>query len=383
MSTALFHSRSRKGSSEVAARERLLAGAAVCLLSLFAFPAHAHDPFETTSVVSIHRDGIGLRLVAARATAKEIFGAQGNLIVDEAWPEMATMKRPYELSSGDRPLDLRRVTVSAGMEGEVAGDLVFDFEFAAPRSSDVRVRAVYLEELEQGYTGVVQVIDAERAEQLDVKVLHSADPLLEVRVPGVVALGDDASSLEPAEAPRPLARFLRLGFEHLAFGYDHLLFLATVLIACARLGQVLGGLTAFTLAHAVTLSLAALRFIPTVSYFVEPVIALSIAVAALWGARLEAKGLLLPMTFVFGLIHGLGFAAGLESLMDPGNVRIVGLVGFNLGLELGQIAAACALLPVIQWCRRTMQGERALDWTGRALGAAGGALFLWRVAGLG
>ncbi len=71
------------------------------------------------------------------------------------------------------------------------------------------------------------------------------------------------------------------------------------------------------------------------------------------------------MTFAFGLIHGLGFAAGLQSLVDSDNIRLLALVAFNLGVELGQVAAAMLLLPALSWCRRSLKGETAIDWTAR------------------
>ncbi len=347
-------------------------------LGLFLAPfAHAHDPFETTSVISLHRDRIELRMIAARATVEELFGA--GALVRGAQPRQ--LERLYELSSDGHPLELRRVATSEGVEGEAAGDRVFDFEFAPASGEEVLVRAVYLEKLEQGYTGVVQVVDVEREEQVDVKVLHSSDPFLEVQLlPGLEQAA--AAGQSPKARQRPLSTFLWMGLEHVVLGYDHLLFLLCVL-ACVRARQVLAVLTTFTLAHSVTLSLAALHLIPLVSAFVEPVIALSIAVAAFWGTRLEAQGLLLPMTFAFGLIHGLGFAAGLQSLAEAGNVRVVGLVGFNLGVELGQVAVALTLIPAIGWCRKRAMGQFAFDWTARAVGAVGGALFLWRLVDFG
>jgi hypothetical protein len=324
----------------------------------------------------------------ARATAEALFGAQQLAPPGAAWKKGVSYDDLYVLSTGDRPLELRSSRASEGFEGEAKDDLVFAFEFSAPGENVVRVRAHYLEKLEQGYTGVVQVVDTGSSDLIDIKVLHSSDPLIEFAVPApVLEIGPGASSGPVADraAPNkaePFGLFLWIGVEHVIFGYDHLLFLLGVLLACFGWRQVLAILTTFALAHSVTLSLAAFHLVPLVNDIVEPVIALSIAIAAFWGRALEARGLLLPMTFAFGLIHGLGFAAGLQALADAGNVRILGLVGFNLGDELGQIGAAVVLLPVLEWCRRSMKGTTALDWTARAVGAIGGAIFVSRVIAL-
>ncbi len=324
-------------------------------------------------------------MILARATSDELFGARGRNSPGDA----PSVDELYVLSGGGRRLSLRSSQeVSDQLPREDEGDIGFRLAFDLPDSvAEVRIDAAYLARLGQGYTGLVQVVDGSSSELIDMKVLHSSDAALTFPLPK--ALLGHTSEPSPSTGTTPKSgsaafasflMFLWIGTEHVVFGYDHLLFLLGVLLACHGLRQILGILTAFTVAHSVTLSLAALELVPLVSDVVEPLIAASIAVSAFWGKALSARGLLLPMTFAFGLIHGLGFAAGLQSLVDADNIRLLALVAFNLGVELGQVAAALLLLPILAWCGRSLEGKTALDWTARAVGVVGAAIFVWRVS---
>jgi HupE / UreJ protein len=360
---------------------------AVIFLVSFFFPhqAHAHDPFETTTQVRLHPSRVEIRMIMARATAEELFGAEHIGTSANLAKKALPLEQLYSLKNGNHPLQLGSSDVSLGIAGEAQDDLVFSFNFSATPGNTLRLRAPYLEKLDQGYTGVVQVVEASSGDLLDIKVLHSADPWLDFKIPSPVLAKNakvSPASPNPASnsAAQPFWMFLKVGIEHVVFGYDHLLFLLSVLLACVSLRQALGILTTFTVAHSVTLSLAIFHVVPLANNIVEPIIALSIAVAAFWGQTLEARKLLLPLTFAFGLIHGLGFAAGLQALADAGNVQLLGLVGFNLGVELGQVSAALILLPLLEWCRRSLRGQTALNWTALTVGAIGGGTFVWRIA---
>ncbi|MDD5036692.1 MAG: HupE/UreJ family protein [Methylococcaceae bacterium] len=162
---------------------------------------------------------------------------------------------------------------------------------------------------------------------------------------------------------REWAGFAREGVWHIWIGYDHLLFLLSLLLPAALVaidGQwravagfrraafdVVKIVTAFTLAHSITLSLAALGYLALPSRGVESAIAASVAAAALnnIGGWILARRSWLA--FGFGLVHGLGFASVLLDLGLPSDLRLLGLVGFNLGVEVGQLAVVAALLPLI------------------------------------
>ncbi|MEA5467172.1 HupE/UreJ family protein [Leptothoe sp. PORK10 BA2] len=131
--------------------------------------------------------------------------------------------------------------------------------------------------------------------------------------------------------------FLQLGVKHIFTGYDHILFLVALLLPGGNLSQLLKIVTAFTIAHSVTLTLAVLNIVTLPTPLVESIIALSIVYVAaenLWRKEIRHR---LWLTFGFGLIHGLGFANILRDLSQSQDNLLLSLGSFNLGVELGQI----------------------------------------------
>lgn len=178
-----------------------------------------------------------------------------------------------------------------------------------------------------------------------------------------------------------MARFAVLGVEHILTGYDHLLFLLGLLIVCARLADSAGIITAFTLAHSLTLALAAVQRVSLPPSLVEPLIAVSVVAVGLenlWGGRLRRRWM---MAFAFGLVHGLGFASALRGLLGgiSGQSLILPVFSFNLGVELGQLAVAAAFIPLLQLLRRQpfLEGRLA-PVCSLAVIAAGGVWLLER-----
>jgi hydrogenase/urease accessory protein HupE len=145
------------------------------------------------------------------------------------------------------------------------------------------------------------------------------------------------------------ARFLVLGVEHILTGYDHLVFLIGLLIAGASLTEAAKIITSFTLAHSLTLALSTLDVVNLSPAIVEPLIAASIVYVGIENIlRRDVKRRWL-LTFAFGLAHGFGFASALKELEIARNASraAVPLLSFNIGVELGQIAIAAAMLPLI------------------------------------
>jgi hypothetical protein len=175
---------------------------------------------------------------------------------------------------------------------------------------------------------------------------------------------------------RQIVDYLREGVWHIWTGYDHMLFLAALLLpavlrrrsgeweAVATFGEairdVLKIVTAFTLAHSVTLSLAVLGYIALPSRLVESAIALSVVAAALNNLLPLIEKRLWLVAFGFGLVHGLGFANVLTELGLPRDALVLSLVSFNLGVEAGQLAVVAALLPPAYLCRRSWTYPRVI-----------------------
>jgi hydrogenase/urease accessory protein HupE len=133
--------------------------------------------------------------------------------------------------------------------------------------------------------------------------------------------------------------FVTLGIEHILTGYDHMLFLLSLLMLGGSLRQLIKIVTAFTVAHSVTLSLAVLNIVTLPSRWVESAIALSIVYVASENVWRGSRSLRLRwlVTFGFGLVHGLGFASALQEMHLPQANVAASLVGFNVGVEIAQI----------------------------------------------
>jgi hypothetical protein len=147
--------------------------------------------------------------------------------------------------------------------------------------------------------------------------------------------------------------YLGLGVEHIIGGIDHLLFLLALLAISTSLWQTVKIITAFTVAHSITLSLAVLGLVKVPPSIVEPLIAASIvwvAVENLVAPAGVARRWL--VAGAFGLIHGLGFASMLVELGVPQDAVVRALVGFNIGVELGQLAFVAAIMPPLVWASR-------------------------------
>jgi hypothetical protein len=134
--------------------------------------------------------------------------------------------------------------------------------------------------------------------------------------------------------------YLQLGFTHIfPFGFDHILFILSLFLLSPKLKPILWQATAFTVAHSITLSLAMYRTINVPAGIIEPLIALSILYVALENIiSPRFKKARIGIVFLFGLIHGLGFAGALGQLGLPKNSYLLSLLMFNLGVELGQVA---------------------------------------------
>jgi len=174
--------------------------------------------------------------------------------------------------------------------------------------------------------------------------------------PGPDAAQDllDASRTETVltEAPPPsllqvIERYVEAGIEHIFLGYDHIAFLAAIVLWARRLWPVVKVVTAFTIAHSITLSLAALDIVQIPSSIIEPAIAASIVYVAAENFLSRDIDKRWRDTFCFGLIHGFGFASALQEFGLPRSALVPALASFNLGVEIGQIAIVFLVVPLL------------------------------------
>ena len=191
---------------------------------------------------------------------------------------------------------------------------------------------------------------------------------------------------------REFLQFGREGVWHILIGYDHILFLISLLLPAVlwwtegrwqavdsfrpAFWEVFKIVTAFTLAHSITLSLAVLGIVKLPSHWVESAIAISVLVVALHNLYPVIRARLWVVAFIFGLVHGLGFATVLLDLGLPGQSLLLALVGFNLGVEVGQVAIVGAFLPLAFLVRRSWSYQRLVLGFGSVLIAMVASIWL-------
>ena len=155
----------------------------------------------------------------------------------------------------------------------------------------------------------------------------------------------------PFSAGTVFLRYVFSGFEHIIpKGLDHILFVLGLYFYALRARPLLAQVTAFTLAHTLTLGLASLGIFTIPARIVEPLIAASIvyvAVENIFGGR--SGWARVAVVFAFGLLHGLGFASVLGDIGLSGDRLVVGLIGFNIGVELGQLTVIALAFILLGW----------------------------------
>ncbi len=360
--------------------------AALVLLVAVAGPASAHKSSDAYLQLSGTATGTSLRVdVALRDLDVALdldANADGRLTWGEiraAWPAIEAYVRPRvqvagcELQSSGRALESRIDGVYATLS------------FSAPcvLAAEPAIRYTLLNDVDPTHRGiaridvagkgtVVRVLDPTRPARVDVTVVTPAPAPVEREVEAVASESPSAASQAPAAVAVPVAApeaaahdhgFLREGIHHIVTGYDHVLFLMCLLLPSVmrrtpqgwrpveRLSQavwpVVGIVTAFTLAHSITLALAAMKWVSLPTWFIEPAIAVTIILAALDNIRPIFRGRRAVVTFMFGLIHGFGFAGVLAELNLPTSQFAWALLQFNVGLELGQLMIVVAATAVL------------------------------------
>lgn len=229
--------------------------------------------------------------------------------------------------------------------------------------------------------------DAGAAPDLPGGKAHSAAPLTSQPKAGA-----------PPQNDTSFLGWVREGIKHILFGYDHILFVIGLVVVVRRMKELALVVTSFTLAHSITLALGATGTVSVASRLVESLIAASIVFVA-WdnyrrfGRNLRGDGsshtetdatTTLPsvpkrhfVTFGFGLVHGFGFASVLTELGLPTRGLLGALFGFNLGVELGQLALVAPLYPLVRFLHKKPEHELLLVRVSSALIGALGALWLF------
>jgi len=317
------------------------AGWIMLLIVLLPRPAPGHNPITSWAVARLHADRLELEVEMAAESAWAFLGEPANVPpnVASVLPRLkAQAASAYRVYAGE--VQLTALTSDVELREEDA--VVFLLVYPRPPSGPLRFEATYLQRLPAGHRTTLTLKD-------EADAVRNTELLTATRATVELALPTGARSADARSAVSIWA-FLKLGVEHLLTGYDHLLFLLGLLVACRRFSSMALMITCFTLAHSLTLALAALDLVTLPGRVVEPLIAASIVFVGVENLirRQEPSGRW-ALTFTFGLVHGFGFASVLKSigLGSAGSPLLTSLFSFNLGIELGQLAVTALFLPLL------------------------------------
>lgn len=328
---------------------------------LISVVARAHDTFSSWTDVYLRADQTELVMTLGRVSALRLLPDHNALPpispanFGEYAPRLkAVTPELFELSVAGLTLPLTSADVT--LSGDE--DVEFRLHFTKPNGSPLRLFGNYLQFLVDGHVGTL-VVKTTDDTTIAWSPISIDQPTLDVTLPSTaVAAGSPAA---PPASPS-FGTFVKLGVHHIWIGYDHLLFLFGLIVVCRRFMTMAAIITCFTLAHSITLALAAFDVLTLSPRIVEPLIAASIVYVGvenlvLRGREPQHRGWL---TFSFGLIHGFGFAGALKEVSHDlaGRALALPLFSFNLGVELGQIAVAAICLPLILLLRRSAKFER-------------------------
>lgn len=186
---------------------------------------------------------------------------------------------------------------------------------------------------------------------LSIRTSRQAEPVTEWLEGGEMSASFSLAALPPPGRIATAWRYLVLGFTHIVpHGLDHMLFVIGIFLLSSGLRSVLWQVTAFTVAHSMTLGLSIYGLIAVPPAVVEPLIAISIGYVAIENLLLtELRAWRVLLVFAFGLLHGMGFAGALQELGLPRSQFVSALLGFNVGVEAGQLAVIGATFLLVGW----------------------------------
>ncbi|WP_225446542.1 HupE/UreJ family protein [Paenibacillus rhizovicinus] len=173
-----------------------------------------------------------------------------------------------------------------------------------------------------------------------------------------------------------IATFVGLGIKHILTGYDHVAFLLALIVIGLSAREAIKIITSFTVAHSITLLLAAMHIVNLNAKFVESVIALSICYIAAENLLSKEVNYRWLVTFMFGLVHGFGFASVLQEYVADKSNLVRSVVSFNVGVELGQLSILLITLPLLYLIKKKFSLRRVTVVTSAAIFIVG---FIWFV----
>lgn len=345
------------------------------LLGLIAFPANAHKASDAYLQLARDANGLMLRWDISLRDLDAMLDLDRNDDEKLSWGEVRGRLddiRAYALAH--LRIDQGRCALTearpAALERRVDGTyLVLQLKTSCTLGDQVQIDYQLFREVDPTHRGLLRVDMGQGA----TPALHSLDPAAgAVTLPLPPAAGGSTGASPTADgasaAPSASTTFFRDGVHHILIGYDHILFLICLLLpsvlrrgpagwepvsrARDAIWPMVGTVTMFTLGHSITLALAGLNIVTITPRVIEPAIAVTIILAAVDNLVPVLGSRKRVFTFLFGLIHGFGFAAVLQELDLPIRSFVLALLQFNLGVEGGQLIVVTIALAVLLAVRR-------------------------------
>jgi hypothetical protein len=317
------------------------------LFVLLTFRVQAHDPGLSSAMVTVGNERIDVLLGFAQRDVESMIAIVPNAADNDASKGFAAIRSELESAAANAfslYLGRQRMIPNQTMAWRKdAQNIEISLIFQRPKSGEVRFVSTLFERLPLGHR---QFLSAQTISGADLgqALLSAKENLLEVNLP--------AASVDTVASSRSYASlaFLKLGVEHIWLGVDHLLFVFGLLLLVKSRWMLFKTITAFTVAHSITLALATFGYAHLPALMLNAAIALSILILGVEvvraGSSKTSITILHPWTvaFAFGLLHGFGFASGLSALGLPSAGIPLALVMFNVGVEIGQVSFVLLIL---------------------------------------
>lgn len=310
---------------------------------LAAAPAGAHDLNSSYTAIVLTPDSL------QAVFTFDVSDLQRNFTVDTDQDRnvtrdelLAAMPAIYDyveqhvtLAVNFSPVELERRP--GGLTQDDFGNVFINFSFAQKLDglpAEISLNIGFFEKFGVQHKNLAKIVVGEQIQQA---VFSSGSPRQRFAIGGKVSLLGQ------------IGEFTKLGIEHIFLGYDHIMFLFALIVIGGRLANLVKIVTAFTIAHSITLILAALEILKLPSSIIESGIALSIAYVAAENFVIAQADHRWILTFIFGLVHGFGFANVLRDLGLPAAGLVPSLLAFNVGVEIGQLCIVAVFFPFTLW----------------------------------
>lgn len=344
------------------------------LLFCFSFASRlfAHDPGLSVATARLGQTGLNVSLALSPTDVEYLVPLDSDhnrLISPDELASAQPQLQKLALSAFEVKQDGQSIVATKPVvQMNHTGAIQFNVFYPGAIAGGITIRSEMLGNLARGHRQFLSILDSGN-KLLGEAMLDATHDFCAVTV---------AAQDSPPPIQHPFREFLLLGIMHIATGYDHVLFLLGLLMVGGSFKSAIKIITAFTVAHSITLALATMNIINIPPRIIEPLIAISIIYVGVENIVRRDMDKRWLLAFGFGLVHGCGFASALRDLGigSNGTSIIVPLVSFNLGVEMCQMTIAALILPLIWKLRERPQFVQRFVPAGSCLIALAGTWWL-------